>query len=181
MSRADATDLRLVRLQVVAVTVSALLIAVLLLPLPVQLRLVVAVLFVMFAPGTALLTLIGWRLAETAALGLVIALGMALTVIAAQLIMLAGVFDARLDLIVAAIVVIGVIAFLRLRPGPAAADGPVVDPGAGDTVRDEGPRVGGTSRRCASAREARDVCAALDHRRRRGGAPRAAGRPAPGR
>ena len=143
MSRADPTDPRLVRLQVVAVAVSALLIAVLLLPLPVQLRLVIAVLFVMFGPGTAVLSLIGWRLADTAAVGLVIALGMALTVIAAQLIMLVGVFDARLDLIVAAIVVIGVIALLRLRPGQAAADGPVVDPDAGDAVRDEGPGVGG--------------------------------------
>jgi len=143
VSRADATDPRLVRLQVVAAAVSALLVAVLLLPLPVQLRFVVAVLFVMFAPGTALLTLIGWRLADTAAVGLVIGLGMALTAIAAQLIMSLGVFDARVALIVAAIVVIAVIASTRLRPGQEAADGPSDDPDAGDAARAEGPHMGG--------------------------------------
>lgn len=126
-----------------AVAVSVLLVAVLLLPLPSQLRFVVAVLFVMFAPGTALLTLVGWRLADTAAVGLVIALGMSLTVLAAQLIMLLGVFDARLDLILAAIVVIAVIGAARLRPAKAAGDGPVDDDDAGDGVRPEGSGLGG--------------------------------------
>lgn len=102
-------------LRVVAMAVSALLIAVLLLPLPVQVRFVVAVLFVMFGPGTALVTALGSRFMETSAIGLVIALGLACTAIAAQLIIWFGVFAPRTDLVVAAVVVMLVIAGMWWR------------------------------------------------------------------
>ncbi len=119
--RPSAADLWLARLQTVAVAVSAVLVVVLLAPLPAQVRLAVAALFVMFGPGTAVLTLTGARFADVAPVGLAIALGMAVTVILAQLIMLLGVFSPRPELIGAAVAVIAVVTGTWWRQRRAAA------------------------------------------------------------
>jgi len=140
VSRPKRSDLPRLRVEVAAVAVSVVLAAVLLLPLPVQLRLIVAVLFVMFGPGTALVTLIGWRFADMAPVGLVIGLGMALTAVAAELIIQLGIFDPRLELVLAAIAVVAVIAWSWRRYWPPGRAGSA--PAAGNADRPEGPRVG---------------------------------------
>jgi len=105
------------RFQGVAFAVSTVLIAVILAPVPVQVRFVVAVAFVAFGPGTALLSLLGSRFAETAAMGIVVALGMAITVLLSELIIWSGQFDPRPELILTAAVVMVVVAVTWWR-GP---------------------------------------------------------------
>jgi O-antigen/teichoic acid export membrane protein len=129
VSRAAATFWGRARWHAVAFAASAVLIAVLVTPVPVQIRFIAAVVFVMFGPGTALLTLVGSRFAETPAVGLVIALGMAITALVSQLIMWSGQFDARTDLVGAAAVVMivcGATWWRRRRTSDAAGsqDGP---------------------------------------------------------
>jgi len=140
--RPSAAELWLARLQTVAVAVSLALVAVLLVPLPAQVRLVVAALFVMFGPGTAVLTLTGSRFADVAPVGLVIALGMAVTVILAQLIMLLGIFSPRLELILAAVAVIAVVCGTWWRQRRAAAARSADLEAAADVVVAAGPGLG---------------------------------------
>ena len=129
-------------LQVVAVVVSAILILVLVAPMPVQIRMLVAVVFVMCGPGTALLTAVGSRFAETVAIGLVIALGMAITVLLVQLIMWSGQFDPRTDLVLAAVVVIAVIGITWWR-GRSSKLGRAEDaPPIADAARTDGAGAG---------------------------------------
>lgn len=121
MSRAAIALRGLAVFQLAAFAASAALIAALLAPVPVQLRFLVAVVFVVFGPGAALLSLVGSRFAETAGVGLVAALGMAITAICSQLILWSGYFAPRTELVVAAAVVMVVVAFAWHRRRTAAS------------------------------------------------------------
>ena len=95
--------------------------AVLLIPAPVDLRFAVALAFVVCGPGTAVLSLLGARSPATFELGLIVALGLAITVLVSEGFIWMGIFDPRSELIIGAVAVFIIVGASRWwRPRSAA-------------------------------------------------------------
>jgi hypothetical protein len=90
----------------VAMAVSAALVISLVLPAPPALRFALAAAFVMFGPGTAVLMALGSRSFAKPELGLIIAIGMATTVLVAEALIWVGFFYPRPEVAAAATLVL---------------------------------------------------------------------------
>jgi len=106
--------------------VSAGLLISLVLPVPGAVRFALAVAFVMFGPGTAVLVALGSRSVARPELGLIIAVGMATTVLVAETLIWLGFFHPRPEVAVAAaavLITVGASARTsRAHPRAASAD-----------------------------------------------------------
>lgn len=126
----------------VAMAVSAALLISLVLPPPGVVRFALAVAFVMFGPGAAVLIALGSRSLARPELGLIIAVGMATTVLVAESLIWLGFFHPRPELAAAAA---AVLITVGAAAGHARVHGQAASPGAsGATGQPERPH-GGTS------------------------------------
>jgi hypothetical protein len=122
--------------------VSAALLISLVVPVPGTVRFALAVAFVMFGPGTAVLIALGSRSLARPELGLIIAVGMATTVLVAEAIIWLGFFHPRPEVAVAAaavLIMVGAGAWNSRKHGHAAS----ADATGATGQRDR--RAGGTS------------------------------------
>lgn len=93
---------RLVWQELLALVVSVILIALVVIPVPAMLRFVVAVLFVVCGPGVAVLAIAGGRYFRAYHPGVVIALGFAVTILVAEIMLWSHMFYPRAGLVLLA-------------------------------------------------------------------------------
>jgi hypothetical protein len=92
-------------------------------PAPTAVRFLLAVVFVVIGPGTAILVLVGERSFVTLEVGLIIAVGIATTVLTAESLLWIGVFDPRPQAAIAAAAVFVALAVAGRQTAPDAQAG----------------------------------------------------------